>query len=310
MIRYLKHEEIDFAKWDQCVRSSPANIIYAHSWYLNLVSPFWDALVSDDYEAVFPLTWNRKFGVDYLYQPYFTQQLGMFSNDPADTKLLGEFLIAIPKEFKLIEINLNAKNAIPKNVSFESSGRLTHILNLAQSHDQISSSYSDNLKRNLKKAMKEELTVNESENFSFAIELFKSVKSSVVPMDDYHYELLEKICDYAISNRYGKYFEVHSKDNKIISAGFFLISENQIIHLLSTSNPEGKNTGAASHLMDFVIREYADSNFSFDFEGSNIESVARFYKSFGSHEVSYIHLRQNNLPWWLRFPFHFYKKLA
>ena len=32
----------------------------------------WDALVLDDYAAVMPLTWRRKYGTRYLYQPAFT----------------------------------------------------------------------------------------------------------------------------------------------------------------------------------------------------------------------------------------------
>ncbi len=41
----------------------------------------WDALVWNDYEAVMPLTWNRKYGIAYLYQPFLTAQLGVFGND-------------------------------------------------------------------------------------------------------------------------------------------------------------------------------------------------------------------------------------
>lgn len=37
----------------------------------------WDALVLNDYEAVMPLTWNKKYGICYLYQPPFTACLGI-----------------------------------------------------------------------------------------------------------------------------------------------------------------------------------------------------------------------------------------
>ncbi len=79
MIRHLPHSSIDKQKWDACISDSRNRIPYALSWWLDAVCPGWDALVQDDYLAVMPLTHGHKFGIDYLYQPYFTQQLGIFS---------------------------------------------------------------------------------------------------------------------------------------------------------------------------------------------------------------------------------------
>ena len=113
MIRYYRHSEIDKSRWDNCIKASPAGIAYAASWYLDLVSPGWEALIEDDYAAVFPLTSRRKYGFNYLFQPFFTQQGGLFKQDEfihaEKTKL---FLESIPSKFKLIEINLNTSNQI------------------------------------------------------------------------------------------------------------------------------------------------------------------------------------------------------
>ena len=81
MIRYLRHNEIDREKWDACIAASENGLVYAYSWYLDVVHPEWEALVMDDYAAVMPLTGGRKFGVEYLFQPFFVQQLGAFSPD-------------------------------------------------------------------------------------------------------------------------------------------------------------------------------------------------------------------------------------
>jgi hypothetical protein len=81
MINYLKHTEIDKALWDECIAQSVNRRVYAFSWYLDIVCPGWDALVGDNYMHVFPLTHRRKWGVGYLYQPFFAQQLGLFSRD-------------------------------------------------------------------------------------------------------------------------------------------------------------------------------------------------------------------------------------
>ena len=97
LIEYKKHSEIDRQRWDACIEGSVNRLPYALSWWLDTVCPDWDALVEDDYRAVMPLTRDRKFGFDYLYQPYFTQQLGVFSSlRPVMPEWSSQFLDAIP----------------------------------------------------------------------------------------------------------------------------------------------------------------------------------------------------------------------
>ncbi|MBK7430609.1 MAG: hypothetical protein IPI62_06680 [Bacteroidetes bacterium] len=79
MIKHLRHTEINKSKWDNTIKLSPEGIVYAASWYLDIVSPGWEALMDDDYKFIFPLCTRSKFGFSYLYQPHFTQQGGLFS---------------------------------------------------------------------------------------------------------------------------------------------------------------------------------------------------------------------------------------
>ena len=50
MIRILKHTDIDRERWDICIQNAEFETIYPYTWYLELVSPGWEALVLDDYE--------------------------------------------------------------------------------------------------------------------------------------------------------------------------------------------------------------------------------------------------------------------
>jgi hypothetical protein len=179
MIRYLAHEEIDVAKWDAAIEASANGMVYAKSWYLDIVSPGWQALVQDDYKTVFPLTSRKKYGVSYLHQPFFTQQLGVFSKEEISTNKVDEFLHAIPSRFRLVEIQLNHANRIFKG-GFSVSDRLTHHLDLHQSYEAIHKNYSDNLKRNLKRAQQNALTVSGNFEIKMLIDLFKSNRGSEV----------------------------------------------------------------------------------------------------------------------------------
>jgi hypothetical protein len=80
IIQHLTHAEIDKVKWDACIDKAGNGLIYGHSVYLNkMCNGQWDALVMGNYETVMPLTRRKKWGIYYLYQPAFTQQLGIFS---------------------------------------------------------------------------------------------------------------------------------------------------------------------------------------------------------------------------------------
>ena len=92
-ITYLTYQEIDKAKWDDCINQSINKLIYAESVYLDAMAENWDAIIMNDYEAVMPLTWKKKFGIKYLYQPAFIQQGGIFSRKKIDGKLIDSFKI-------------------------------------------------------------------------------------------------------------------------------------------------------------------------------------------------------------------------
>ncbi len=45
MIRHLKNDEIEREKWDECIAAAFNGNVYGFSWYLDIVSPGWEALV-------------------------------------------------------------------------------------------------------------------------------------------------------------------------------------------------------------------------------------------------------------------------
>ena len=98
-IKYLPREAIDDTKWDACIDNAGNGLIYAYSFYLDTMADNWDALVLNDYEAVMPLTWKKKYGIYYLYQSFLVAQSGLFG-EMIDAKLQDSFLKAIPGKFR------------------------------------------------------------------------------------------------------------------------------------------------------------------------------------------------------------------
>jgi hypothetical protein len=89
MIRFLKHNEVDTDRWDDCIKNSVNSMPYAFSWYLDIVVEQWNALILNDYEAVFPLPTRKKYTFTYAYTPSWIQQLGLFSKTYKGLRRIG-----------------------------------------------------------------------------------------------------------------------------------------------------------------------------------------------------------------------------
>ena len=146
-IRYITGSEIDSAKWDACVHTASNSLIYACSWWLDTMSANWDGLVLNDYEAVMPLTWNRKYGIKYLCQPPFTQQLGIFSRHAIPEILTQSFLNKASEHFNFAELCLNYLNPARGLDS-----RPNFILPLHHPYETLYANYKTGLKKSLQKA--------------------------------------------------------------------------------------------------------------------------------------------------------------
>jgi len=297
MIKYLKHEQIDFPQWDKCISNSVGAYIYAYSWYLDIVAGEWDALVDDDYLSVFPLPFRKKFGVKYIYQPVFTQQLGLFSTELQGIARLNEFLQAIPKDFKLIEMNLNKYYVTIKRKNYSLVENRNLELDLAKDYEHIYKQFSTNLKRNIKKADKHELRIAEHVKPEELIALFKDNKGSelnVYSPEDY--VRLGRLAYMLLHKGKASIEGVYNRENTLIAAALFVSGKTRFIFLFSGLSKEGKEKAAMPFLISSFIKKHSNSNKVFDFEGSNNEQLARFYKSFGAQEYHYFGLRQYRFP--------------
>ncbi|HPE34390.1 MAG TPA: hypothetical protein PLI65_06280 [Bacteroidales bacterium] len=309
MIRHLKHAEIDAERWDRCISQSVNGMIYAYSWYLDLVNNGWEALVENDYERVMPLTHGRKLGIHYLFQPPFTQQLGIFSKNRLNHEVVDEFIEAIPPCFKFIEINLNTHNKVnPLYPGY--SPWLTHELDLISPYENLRSNYSTNTVRNIKKAVNAKISVVENIKPEGIIDIFIKNKAEVLPgLKQDHFNLLRRLIYVMIYKRSAQTIGAFDETNNLCAGAFFVFSKTKAIFYFSATDQKAKSTGAMPFLIDYFIHKHAHSHVTLDFEGSNDPNLARFYKSFGASEITYPHLCINKLNPLVNFGAQLVKKL-
>ncbi|HKJ41749.1 MAG TPA: hypothetical protein VKA27_06610 [Sunxiuqinia sp.] len=294
-IRYLKHEEVDTDRWDQCIEDSPNSLVYAQSWYLDKICDRWDALVLGDYQYVMPLTNKKKVGISYLSQPLFCQQLGIF---PTPTKAVSKQIMEeVTKRFQFVEINLNAMQ-LPVDDGGEYVERQNYLLWLSDSYEVIAGNYSKHTRRKLKKAAKANLSLVKSISVE---EFFRFKKKHLnVKQSDADLQRLRNVTAFSVTRSMGQVYGVYSSSNQLCAAVFFIRHKNRVTYLNAVTSPEGKEHQAMFFLIDQFIKEHTDKNYLLDFEGSMVSGVARLYKGFGATPEKYYRYRWNNLPWWIK----------
>jgi len=300
-IRYLEHPEIDKARWDKSITACPHGMAYAKSWYLDIVSPDWDALVDDNYGLLMPLPWRKKYGVKYICQPPFTQQLGLFSSSakatPAQVK---NFLQAIPGTFRYIDQFLHHTNELSQGAipGIKIKPRLTHHRSLEKDYEKIRKDYSENLIRNLRKA--DALIVVRDIEIDELISLFRKNRGEgIETLGSKEYAILRQLAATALKKKEAALYGIRSK-GKLIAGALFVESDHEYIFLFSATGEEAKKTGAMSLIIDRFILDHAGDRKVLDFEGSMDKNLSRFYKSFGADEIVYLHIQENRLPGVLR----------
>lgn len=286
MIQYLEHNQIDKKKWDATIEE--CGNIYAYSWYLDIVHPGWEALVEEDYQSVMPLTGGKKFGVNYLYQPYFVQQLGVFSKSPISPEMTQAFLNAIPSKYRFAEIRLNEENALNDNIQGVEFHRNV-LLDLNQDYEAIRANYHQNTKRNLTKAEGNNLQLVNTVIPYHVVALFTDNRGALLDKwGDAEYARLTTLAKVAVNKKHAFILGVTEKGvGQLICAAIFMKTQDRITFLFSGLTEEGKQRQAMTYLLDQVIRQFANQPITFDFEGSDDDNLARFYLGFGGKEVKY-----------------------
>lgn len=295
MIQYKKHKEIDKCKWDDCIEQSFNGLVFAYSWYLDAVFDNWDALILNDYEAVFPITQRSKLRIHYFFNPIFAHQLGVFSKQKISSELVFEFINQIPSKIKLTDIYLNYSNEYNGD-DYKVSYTKGQFIDLNESYEVISSRYSSNLKRNLSKAQKNKLEIVLSLDESKVVSMFRENGGEAIKeITDQHFVRLENVIRNMKIHKIGKIYECwFGKD--LVAAASFSVFNKRVTYIKGGSTKVGRDLGAMHMIMDEVIHLYAGKDFVFDFAGSSIPGVAKFNQNFGTSDYQYPRLYKDALP--------------
>lgn len=298
---YLQNIEINKILWDQSLEKCSNSFVYATSWYLDTITEStWEAIVSEDYKWLMPLPVKKKLGVRYLPTPSLVQQLGIFGQETPSKEIIQLFLQKALERISFIDFNFNYKNAIVEYEDASITSKVNLVLHLKDRLQIIQKNYSENLKRNIAKAKKADLKFSPC-SMRNIIALFQKDKGlEMKNATPEWYNKADHIYNASSVRSKGKALGAYNIQGELIAGMFILEWNKRAIFIFSGNSKKGKDTGAMPALIDYYIQNPGEDIDIFDFEGSNDEGLKRFYKSFGSVESNYVHLKINRLPFYLK----------
>jgi len=286
MIKYIKRKDIEVEKYDKCITESLGSIVYGYSWYLDIVADNWDVMVLDDYRAVMPIPWKKKYGIKYITQPFHCQQLGVFSSNDLSREIQEIFIKDIPRKFFKVSLNYHSKHLF---LSEKFIKKKNYVLILNETYTHLFKSFSKGRKHAVKVGEKKGLTLGET-----SISSLITIQNNFYNYTGFSKDKLEELSEYTIQKNKGVILGVF-KDDLLIGGAFFLKTKTRIVYLFSSFTNEGRKLQASSFLISSIIKKYESSNLILDFEGGNMPNIGSFYKSFGAEIELYYFFKRNFL---------------
>ena len=295
MIQYVQRKHLDDSKYDFCIENAVQSKVYAFSWYLDVVTDNWDVLVLDDYKAVMPVPWRTKFFIKYGYPPFWILELGVFSlYEKIDTQ---SFLDVLYGKFRFIESRLNTANTLFKTSQYLLNKQM-QVLSLNLDYDVILKNFRKDRRKDLGRAN----TLGLKQKWGDAPEklttLFKNNVGQRTPnITEVDYQVLKKLMNLCLVKKIGEILSIYDAEDHLVASGFFLKHKKTVTLLVSSTDFKNRKNGANTFLINSAIYKYQKDFGVFNFGGSSMQSIAKYFLSFGAETLKYQQIKYHNLPY-------------
>ncbi|MBU1820623.1 MAG: GNAT family N-acetyltransferase [Bacteroidetes bacterium] len=307
----LTRQQINDTYWNTLIDESPHPVVYAYSWYLDIVSPHWQALVvasKTGYEQVMPLPVKYKWGFRVIQQPFFCQYLGIYARDEVSKPIVEAFLGQLNRHFRYISTYaFHPENSAALAAYLTGQSEITYQrqytqwLLLGKTIEEIREGYSNDRKNNLRKAGSYAWEVISSEDVEPLIGLFCQNHQQQIPggVAGSAYDLLRRLSKVLASKKVLRVY--YAQLNEELRAGIMLLEHKGTgIYIFNAADTLGRKGNARTWLLHRYFAEKGSSLRYFDFETPPMATIAQFYASFGPQERIFYAIQKNKLPFPLR----------
>ena len=163
-------------------------------------------------------------------------------------------------------------------------------------YEVLKSRYANSHLRNIKRAIQYGNVIRKNIDIENVTALSKEQTKRFSSMEEKDYSDFIKLFLFLKERNRAVTYGIFSPQNKLVASCALVFSHKRAYYILVGNHPDGKTSGASHLLIDSFIKEHAEKDLVLDFEGSNITSLAFFYKSFGASLEKYPGIKMNKLP--------------
>jgi len=256
-------------------------------------------------KAFMPYFKKRKMGFDVITVPPLTPYMGPWIHYPEgqkestrlsyEKKLMTELIGRLPKVDRFIQyFHPEITNWLPFHwEGFEQSTRYTYIIDDLSDAEALHAGLRSNIRREINKAEKQ-LRVMEADEVSTLHGLkLKDHRAKGIAID-YSRAYFERVFAGLTEKRCCKVWTANDGSGKPVASLLLAWDAGTAYYLAGAADPENRNTGAMSLLMWTAILFSSSVAGSFNFEGSMMEPIERFFRSFGARQTPYFEIRKTD----------------
>jgi len=275
--------------------------IFHSPWWLDAVAPgAWrEASVSADGVTLarWPYAIKRRLGLTRLLAPPLTPRLGpIIATD--ETKLTRRFGQQKELLFALVD-QLPAHDQFLQNCrtgfdywlplswrGFAETTLYSYTLEDLSDLDKTCAGFSKGTRSDINKARKS-LIIRTDQGTGGLYDALATTLLATRKKMPFNPDLLQRIDKACLEQNQGRVFTAHDKAGRFVAGLLLVWDSGSAYYLLASSRPEARGSGAPSLLLWEAIQFASTVTNRFDFEGSQIESIERFFRGFGGRPVPY-----------------------
>lgn len=302
---------MDFDLYNDFVDSSPQGCIFCKSWWLDAVAPGQYRVLAvyrgEEIAAAWPLVLQKKVGLSVCAMPRLTQTLGIlfrpstakYANQLGEQKkLAGELVSQLPAYHYFNQnFSYHFTNWLPLYwQGFRQTTRYTYVIDDLHDLDAVWAGMRENIRWDIRKAERIGLTVKDDLGLDCLVrqsELTFGRQGMVLP---YPVDLLKRLDEACAARGCRKMFFAVDPDGSVHAALYLVWDKKSAYYLLGGGNPELRRSGATALLVWEAIRFSSSVTRRFDFEGSMVEPVERFFRAFGARQKPYFQISRYSHP--------------
>lgn len=276
--------------------------LFAQDWWLDAAcgAGGWDVavVVGGDVrvDAALPFSVRRRAGFGILSQPPFTPRLGPWIRDGQDHSrhgtefhLMAELADALPRFDRYAQNwSYEVTNWLPFFwKGFQQTTRYSYVLPDLSSEEAIWAGMRSNIRREIRKASgRYGLRLRDDLELDVLLKLNELTyeRRGMTPPDG---ATLRRIDDACRDRDCRRLIVAEDERGRRHAAGYFVWDAESAYYLVGGMDPMLRTSGAMSLVMWSGIRLACRVTKRFDFEGSMVESIARFFRAFGGEQIGY-----------------------